>query len=257
MSAVTTLSETAASAAPITLPEVLTVAELQTRVDHKYLVRSSDFAALAGKVADTHRVLTIDGLRLFRYESTYFDTPGLDCYRDHVRNRRKRYKIRTRTYLDSQECLFEVKLEGPRESTVKKRDRHACHQRHLITEQARRFLSTTLSTNDIAVPAESLRPVLTTAYRRTTFVDPRGGNRITCDVALTCSGDDSTATANPDHVLVETKSTGRASPVDQLLREHGVRPVSISKYCVGLAALNPALPSNRWHRVLKHYFGAR
>jgi len=33
-----------------------------------------------------------------------------------------------------------------------------------------------------------------------------------------------------------------------------VRPASVSKYCVAVAALHPELPSNPWHQTLKRYF---
>jgi hypothetical protein len=42
---------------------------------------------------------------------------------------------------------------------------------------------------------------------------------------------------------------------DEILRRLGVRPTSVSKYCVGVAALHPQLPSNPWHRTLRRYFG--
>ena len=53
----------------------------------------------------------------------------------------------------------------------------------------------------------------------------------------------------------------RASPraggsaAERILRELGVRPASVSKYCVGVAALHPELPSNPWHQTLRRYFG--
>jgi hypothetical protein len=56
-------------------------------------------------------------------------------------------------------------------------------------------------------------------------------------------------------VLVESKSSGHGgSAVDRFLRELGVRPASVSKYCVGIAALHPDLPSNPWHQTLRRYF---
>jgi hypothetical protein len=33
-----------------------------------------------------------------------------------------------------------------------------------------------------------------------------------------------------------------------------IRPVSVSKYCVAVAALHPELPSNPWHQTLRRYF---
>jgi hypothetical protein len=55
-------------------------------------------------------------------------------------------------------------------------------------------------------------------------------------------------------VLVESKSAGRASAPDRILRELGIRPAAVSKYCVGVAALHPELPSNPWHQTLRRYF---
>ena len=39
-----------------------------------------------------------------------------------------------------------------------------------------------------------------------------------------------------------------------MLRDLGVRPSSVSKYAVGVAALHPELPSNLWHQTLRRYF---
>lgn len=56
-------------------------------------------------------------------------------------------------------------------------------------------------------------------------------------------------------MLLESKTAGRPAPVDLLLWRLGHRPTAISKYCVGLALLNPNLPANRWNRCLRHGFG--
>ena len=55
---------------------------------------------------------------------------------------------------------------------------------------------------------------------------------------------------------MESKSAGQSSGPDEILRTLGVRPVSVSKYCVGIAALHPELPSNAWHQTLRRYFTA-
>jgi hypothetical protein len=59
-----------------------------------------------------------------------------------------------------------------------------------------------------------------------------------------------------DVVLVETKSGPRGCLVDRRLRALGVRPTSVSKYCVGVAMLRPEMASNPWHRILRHHFEA-
>jgi hypothetical protein len=54
--------------------------------------------------------------------------------------------------------------------------------------------------------------------------------------------------------LVETKSTGAPTVADRLLWASGKRPVTISKFGVGMAALNRHLPANKWNRTLRRYF---
>jgi hypothetical protein len=58
------------------------------------------------------------------------------------------------------------------------------------------------------------------------------------------------------HLLVESKSANGASKADLILRRLGVRPASISKYCIGVAALYPEVPCNPWQAALPRYFEA-
>jgi hypothetical protein len=99
-----------------------------------------------------------------------------------------------------------------------------------------------------------MRPTLITTYRRTTFVSRTGDVRLTCDTGLVCLDVEHEVRDTGTHVLVESKSAGRASAPDRILRELGVRPARVSKYCVAVAALHPELPSNPWHQTLRRYF---
>lgn len=237
------------------LEQVLAAAELQTRVDRKYLVPPDPFARVVDRLGAAHRVLEIDGLRTFRYESVYFDTARLDSYLGAARGRRHKFKVRTRTYLDSAACVLEVKREGGPEETIKDRVEHPMAQRAALDEAGRRFVA-----DRVDLPREDLdqlKPALTTTYRRMTLVDLRNGSRITCDSELELTDRTGRSVGMADHVLVETKATGAAGGVDRLLWRDGIRPVRISKYAVGMAALHPELPANRWHRVLRDHFGCR
>jgi hypothetical protein len=101
-----------------------------------------------------------------------------------------------------------------------------------------------------------MAPTLVTTYRRTTFVTRTAAARLTCDVGLVCRDERHEVRDTGTHVLVESKSDGHGGSVaDRMLRELGVRPVSVSKYAVGVAALHPEVPSNPWHRTLRRYFG--
>jgi hypothetical protein len=243
-----------ASALPdASLEEVLAAAELQTRTDRKYLVQLPAFARLGAELADTFHVLQIEGRRTFAYESVYFDTPDLVLYRQHLQGRRRRYKVRTRSYLDSGQTMLEAKLKGLRGETVKTRWPHPAAQRRTLTHEARTALDELLG-REYGLELPDLVPSVTTTYWRTTLVDLVGGSRVTCDVDLVCSA--GTSRTTPDgRVLVETKTAGAGGLADQCLHKLGVRPVSVSKYCVGVALLHPDVPANPWHRLLRRHFG--
>jgi VTC domain len=244
----------AATVDPIGLDELMDLAELQTRVDRKYFVPAEVFRRMIVELADELQVLEIDGRRSFGYESVYFDTPRLSTYRAHLQRRRQRFKARTRTYTDSGLCMFEVKLTGARGETVKQRVPHAEEYRAELTDEALAHLRTSLCEAYHQDLPSGLQPTLVTTYRRTTFVSRTGEARLTCDVGLTCMDLEHEVSDTGTHVLVESKSSARGSAPDRILRELGVRPASVSKYCVGVAALHPELPSNPWHQTLQRYF---
>jgi hypothetical protein len=244
----------AAMVAPIGLKELNALAELQTRVDRKYFVPAELFHRLIARLADEMQVLEIDGRRTFGYESFYFDTPQLSTYRAHLQRRRQRFKARTRTYTDTGLCMFEVKLTGARGETVKQRVPHPQELRAELTDDALNHLGSTLRDAYHQDLPAGLRPTLVTSYRRTTFVSRTGEARLTCDVGLVCGDVEHEVRDTGTHVLVESKSAGRGSAPDRILRELGVRPAKVSKYCVAVAALHPELPSNPWHQTLQRYF---
>ena len=105
----------------ISLAELSARAALQTRVDRKYVLPLAEALVLPDRLAGQARVLEIDGERRFRYRSVYFDTPDLVSFRLTAHRRRRRFKVRTRTYLDSAQCWLEVKTSGPRKDTIKSR----------------------------------------------------------------------------------------------------------------------------------------
>lgn len=234
---------------PISLTDVNAQAELMTRFDTKYFVPRDTLAELLHPLESRAHVLEIEGERSLLYRTVYFDTPGFRFYRDHVQRRRHRFKVRTRTYCDTGGCMLEVKSKGYRGSTVKQRVDHDPALPHQLDNPALRFID-----NITGGTSHQLRPVVETRYRRTTVaIDDQ---RITIDLSLVCEADGATH-FGPDHALVETKSPARTSPFDIALRERGIRPHSVSKYCVGAALLYPQLPSNPWHRTLHRYFDAR
>lgn len=239
--------------AGVGLDEVLAEAALQTRVDRKYLLTPDQFNELAQRVGSTFKVLDIDGQRIFGYESVYFDTETLDLFRAHRQGRRRRYKARVRTYLDTGACMFEVKLKGRRGETVKHRLPYAVEDRDRLNPQAAEFLGSLLR-HEYGQQVPDLEPAVTTSYSRVTLVDLVAGARLTCDVDLVCSRGQRRAQGS-DMILVESKCAGAGSVADEALRQMGVRSIGVSKYCVAVALLDRTLPANKWSRTLRTHFG--
>ena len=240
------------------LAELEGSAALQDRVDSKYLISLEDFAALAERLLGTHVALEIDGRRAFRYRTTYFDTGQLRIFRDHIQERRRRYKCRAREYVDSGLCTFEVKLKGARGRTVKHRMAYDRASRDEISEAAFAFLRECLERCYGRGPDARLRPALAVAYTRVTFAAPALGERLTCDFDLAFSAPDGTSgRLAEDRVIVESKSAHGNAGADRELRKLGARPVGgCSKYCLGVGFTNPDVHSNALRPLLRRHFRA-
>jgi hypothetical protein len=237
----------------ISLDELNSVAALQTRVDRKYALDARDAALVLRDVPHGTRVLDLDGIQALAYESMYFDTPDLASFRMAAHARRRRFKLRTRAYLESDVAFLELKTRGARSTTVKDRLPYDIHDRDELTADGKSYAEPVL--DDLNIDADDLGATLATRYRRTTLLLP-GGSRATIDTDLEWEDASGGVLKRPDLVIVETKSAGAASELDRLLWAHGHRPASLSKYGTGLAALRPTLPANKWTRVLRRHFDA-
>lgn len=245
----------------LSLDELNERAELQTRVDRKYVLAEAALPAVLAELDPRTLVLEFgDGSRSSSYESVYFDTPQLASFHLAARGRRKRYKIRTRSYVDARVAFLEVKTRGGRSLTVKDRFEVDAATAGEFTAEAAGYAADVLDSAGIAAPPlAAMAPTLTTRYRRTTLLLPaepgRDESRATIDRELEWLDEGGHGAFRqrmslPRTVIVETKSGSRAGALDRALWRHGHRPSSVSKYGTGLAALRPELPHAKWHRVL-------
>ncbi|MDW4571397.1 polyphosphate polymerase domain-containing protein [Microbacterium sp. M3] len=241
--------------APVTLDALVAEASFLTRVDRKYIVPRADLDRLIAALDPGTRALEIDGRHEFSYESVYFDTPDLLSFRMAAQPRRRRFKLRTRSYLDTGTSYLEIKTRGARGTTVKDRGEYDTRARHRLTDEARNDVADAFATIGVAGErAADLDATLLTRYRRATLLAPDGAGRATVDTALEWVEPDGHGFALPGTAIVETKSGARPSDVDRVLWRAGHRPATVSKYATGLAALHPELPRNRWARLLRGPF---
>lgn len=254
MTALDSLGTAVSTLEPIGLGELVARAELLTRFDRKYVVPVADLPFVFGGLEEDVRVLEIDGERQFGYRSLYFDTPDLHGYLGAARRRRRRFKVRVRTYLDSDEHFVEVKTRGPRGTTIKHRMPYGGDVGRLDGD-ARAFTDAVLAGAGIDSTGLRFAPTLRTTYRRSTLFLPATASRLTVDTSLTWSlPDGSAALRTNDRAVVETKAGRAGCAADRLMWSLKHRPCPVSKYGTGLAALRPELPAHRWLPVLRRHF---
>jgi VTC domain len=238
------------------LDELDAKASLQRRVDNKYLVSWAQLADLFDALRGDHQVLEIDDRRWFSYESTYFDTASLRCFRDHVEDRAPRFKLRTRLYADSGKCNFEVKVKRDGDETDKQQIEIDAEGRDRIDPEIARFLDRALREVPDPPAPDDFAPTLITSFRRCTLAAANESERVTCDDSLELrSRGGAIARLRDALVVVETKTEDGRGRCDRLLAEAGVEPVSFSKYRVGVGLLiaeDPDPPlADRLHDVFR------
>jgi hypothetical protein len=242
--------------APASIAELERRAALQVRMDQKYIVGLDALGQLMTALASDHLALEIAGRRLFRYDTVYFDTAKLHTYAAHHQGRRRRFKCRTRLYADTDTCFIELKVQGGRGQTDKRKRPLDPADHGSLTAEARAFLDAELRAAYGHPAPPELVPVLRTVYRRLTLVRATSAERLTCDFGLTFTVDSRGRWGiRPGRVLVETKTPRGNGAADRALRKLGVRPVdACSKYCVGVALAHPDVRDNRFRRVMERDF---
>ena len=90
---------------PITLEEMESV-KLMNRVDTKFVASLSQLASILELAKAEYYAQQIEGIRINRYDTLYYDTPELTMYTQHHDRRMVRQKVRIRTYVDSDGLTF-------------------------------------------------------------------------------------------------------------------------------------------------------
>lgn len=264
MSARSRIHTTLGAMPPVTLDEVTADAALLTRIDRKYVVPLDEAADLLADLASqpcAPRVLEIDGRREMAYRSVYFDTPDLLSFRLAAHGRRRRFKLRTRSYMDTGSTYLELKTRGARGLTQKDRDDYGAQTPDELSADARGEVALALDAIGIdAARADDLDARLQTLYHRSSLVwsasPDAGASRATVDLDLEWVDASGAGFLVPRFAIIETKSPGSAGTLDRALWRAGHRPQRVSKYATGMAALRGDLPRNRWTRVLAGPFSS-
>jgi hypothetical protein len=238
------------SRAPISLAEVLALAPATVRVDRKYLVPLAVAQELVDVLPAEFLALEIDGRRWTSYRSTYFDTADLATCRAHIQGRRRRWKFRSRLYVEDGTCRLEVKVADGTGLTRKYFHGTGSEAYGSLDDEGVAFLADQLL--DHGFPdAAPVAPTLEVAYRRATLAVPATGERLTIDHGVRAEREGHVVELDRGHALVETKGGFRPGAADRLLVGLGARPRSFSKYVAGVALTHAGISDND----LRHLVG--
>ena len=229
----------------ITLDEMDGI-KLMNRIDSKYVTDETVLERVLEAAADHgYRALEVDGEHICPYNSMYYDTDALKMFTDHHNRRLTRQKVRTRVYVSSGTTFLEIKRKNNRGRTKKKR-------MEIPSEEFMDFRSDPQAAlylaEKSAYTVDMLKPRLETIFRRITLVNKAKTERLTIDTSLRFVNHDTGREAGlGTAVIIELKQDGRAdSEMKKILLDCRVKPMRVSKYCIGTTITNPGAKSNRF-----------
>lgn len=234
------ISEELNGFSPISLTQMDKVS-LMDRVDVKYVISISELPDIIRKVNKDFQVLEVVKKRLCAYETLYFDSPELKLYYDHHSGRAGRYKVRLRNYIDSGTSFFEVKEKNNKGRTLKTRITDNGSSNEILSNEQRNFILDQTPLNP-----EELQGNLWVNYDRFTLVSLEDNIRVTFDLNLSFKNLGASKTFE-NIVIIEVKQRKVSeNKVESILRKKGIRPGSISKYCLGRIVTSKGLKFNRF-----------
>jgi hypothetical protein len=232
----------------ISLDEMASI-RLMNRIDSKYLANEEQLARLLELAQDEYMVQSINGIRQSEYSTQYLDDRFNTMYLNHHNGRLTRQKVRIRTYVDTGDNFFEVKLKNNHGRTKKKRI-HLTGADTYVQEGAAEFLE---EHGMLSIPLSDMMPKVANRFKRITLVNNARTERLTIDRHLSFHNVETGLDRIMENlVVIEVKRGGNTySPIQDLLRELRIFPSGFSKYCIGMALTTPGIKRNMFNERIR------
>lgn len=228
----------------IGLVETNAKAGLLERMDTKYAFRLDMLPSVLDACREKYDILDINGKRLLKYETTYFDTNRLYYYHAHHAGHGNRLKVRIRKYADDGACYLEVKHKNNKGLTHKTRAVYA--QNLHISSQ----LKNPQFSDQQHLIKNNLEQTVLIHYLRITLVSKAGQERVTIDCHINFSNAESQVSM-PEYTVAEVKQVKSGpSYFTNLMKSKNIREGGISKYCLGIIGLYGHAKTNRFKPFL-------
>jgi hypothetical protein len=224
---------------PIELNEMDNVS-LMNRVETKYVFSANKLPDLLNHLSTSYRILDIELMRIFPYQTTYLDTSDFLFYTQQLRGKLNRHKVRYRCYESTGLSFLEIKKRTNKNRTIKWRIESRLNT-DPPDENAAAFFKEYLP-HDF----RELNPVLINRFRRITLVSTDAKERVTLDYDITFTSIRGRIAELPFLAVAElkrNKDSGK-SLFGNVMKQHGLRPNSFSKYCIGSALTTDMIRKN-------------
>ena len=220
---------------------------LLNRVDRKYVFPLSSLLPVLNQCKEDYAVLEVNGNRVSGYQTLYFDTDDLQFYFDHHSGRGNRYKIRKRIYEASGQAWLEVKFRTNKSRTDKQRLMINANEPALHSEEGNQFIHRLTG-----LDAVRLKETMMVRYQRITLLHKSSPEKVTLDL---CPDFRNQKLARNFQQLViaeaKTERGGRMHFSEFMHRNHTPEG-SLSKYCMGMIALDEQLKHNNFKPLYRH-----
>jgi hypothetical protein len=228
---------------PISLKEMDRV-KLLNRTDTKFVFKRSDLPEILEKVCPHYSILEIENLRQNKYRTLYYDTPDFGFYTRHQNGKLNRYKVRFRKYVDSGLCFLEIKFKNNKARTVKSRVKVPDFEAEL-SEDSIAFIQQVMGTE------VELVPKLWNTFTRLTLVSKKDTERLTIDLNLGFEYEGREQSLDKVVIAeVKQEKMSRNSTFVRTVKSMGIRPIGMSKYCIGTTVMNGDLKYNNFKQKL-------
>lgn len=220
---------------------------LLNRIDSKFILNEDGLEKIFPCLLQNYSILEIDGCNFFTYENNYFDTPDLQFYKDHHNGYLNRIKVRSRKYVESNLCFFEIKKKEKVNRTSKYRTVLPGFIATISDEQKAIIQSFTRKN----VPEIEL--ILRNNFNRITLVDSLFTERVTIDLNIHYINKNESFQLDKVAIIeIKQSKTSHSSPLGNFLKENNFREQSISKYIFGIISLMPSIKKNNFLPLIKN-----
>lgn len=233
---------------PISLEQMDSV-KLMRRTDTKFVFNLEELPNLLKKARENYLMVEIKDKREQIYKTTYYDTEDYSMYNLHHNGKLNRHKVRIRKYVYTKQKFIEVKRKTNRGETIKNRITHIDKVHAINPESTNDFLKRYTPYN-----SNILVPKLDNKFIRLTLVNKDFSERITLDYKIRFTDLKYNLTTKTEGICICEIKKGRDnknSPFINYLRDMRIQSMGFSKYCMGIALLNPEVKNNNFKQRIR------